>query len=82
MNANPPVSFEAINDIESDIRHLYHLLDTLCDEQFGALNRDRCDALLWIAREQAEKIKDDILEAISPRDIEQARCMVGGERNG
>lgn len=47
-----------IDDLESDIRHLYHLLDTLCDTQFNVSDRERCDALLWIAREQAVVCKN------------------------
>ncbi|EKF40162.1 hypothetical protein NA8A_22376 [Nitratireductor indicus C115] len=47
-----------IDDLESDLRHLYHLLDVLCDEQFGAADRDRCNALLWIARDRAEMCKE------------------------
>lgn len=82
MSATYSVSFDAINELESDIRHLYHLLDTLCDEQFGATDHERCDALLWIARDRAAKIKDDAHAACCQGDIEHAPRMVGGERNG
>jgi len=65
-------------ELESDLRHLYHLLDTLCDEQFGAPDRERCDALLWIARDRAEKVCTDAHAAIWPGDSTPVR-MVGGD---
>ncbi|TKT78399.1 hypothetical protein [Aquamicrobium sp. LC103] len=55
-------------ELESDIRHLYHLLDTICDHAFGAVDRERCDALLWIARERADKVRKDAHAAIWPGD--------------
>lgn len=70
---------KSLSELESDIRHLYHLLDTLCDTQFNVCDRERCDALLWIARERAQKIKDDAHAAISPDGGEPVR-MVGGDR--
>ena len=69
-------------DLECDIRHLYHLLDTLCETQFNVSNRDRCDALLSIARDRADKLRQDAHAAIWPGDVEQAARMVGGQRNG
>lgn len=57
-----------LSDLESDLRHLYHLLDTICDTAFGAgghAERERCDALLWIAREHADKVRKDAHAALS-----------------
>lgn len=56
-------------DVESDLRHLYQLIDTLCEEQFGGSNKERCDALIWIARDRAEKICKDAHAAIWPGDV-------------
>jgi hypothetical protein len=69
-------------ELENNIRHLYHLLDTLCETQFNVSDRERCDALLWIARERANTLRRDAHAAIWPGDIEQAACMTGGQRNG
>lgn len=60
-----------LEDLESDIRHLYHLLDTLCDQQFGvgAMDpdqRERCDALLWIARDRADMCKNQAHALLLP----------------
>lgn len=62
----------AFTDLDHDLRHLYHLLDTLCDIQFGDFDRDRCDALLWIARDHAKKCKEDVHQLIWPGDMHRA----------
>ncbi len=67
-----------LTELESDLRHLYHLIDVLCDEHFGANDRERCGALLWIARDRAEKICGDAHTAIWPGDD----ANEGGPRNG
>lgn len=63
-------------DLEGDLRHLYHLLDTLCEHQFGApeFDRDRCDALLWIARDRAEKCAKAAHHLAWPGDMEASPC--------
>lgn len=53
-------STPALEDIASDARQLYHLIDTLCDQQFGATDaqqRERCDALLWIVRDCCARLR-------------------------
>lgn len=47
-----------LGELETDICHLSHLVDTLCDLQFEDGNPERCNALLWIVRDQASKCKD------------------------
>ncbi|HWL04236.1 MAG TPA: hypothetical protein VNQ99_04785 [Xanthobacteraceae bacterium] len=44
------------DEIESDIWHLYHLLDTSIDLLMNENNPVRLAALLWIARDRAESI--------------------------
>lgn len=65
---------QALAELEVDICHLFHLLDTLCDMQFNVHDRERCDAILWVTREHARKIKRDAHAAIWPDD-EQERPM-------
>ena len=48
------------DEIESDVRHLHHLLDTLVDLMDEELHLDRISALLWIARDMSETISHDI----------------------
>jgi hypothetical protein len=55
-----------IDDIQSDIWHLYHLLDTIVDLQLelphdgtGTSPLDRVDSLTWVARETARKLAHD-----------------------
>lgn len=64
---------KTLEDLESDLRHLYHLLDTLCDQQFGVMDRERCDALLWIARDRAAMCKNHAHELIWPGDSPEVR---------
>lgn len=47
-----------LGELETDVRHLYHLVDTLCDQQFEDGTEERCNALLWVVRDQAKKCKD------------------------
>ncbi|SHF04225.1 hypothetical protein SAMN02745157_1501 [Kaistia soli DSM 19436] len=61
-----------LDDISSDAGHLYHLLDTMVDmvlEEAGAGGQGewpRLSALLWVARDLGEKVRDD-LEALPPK---------------
>jgi hypothetical protein len=55
-----------LDDIQSDIWHLYHLLDAIVDQQLelqhdgtGNGPLDRVDSLTWIAREVARKLAVD-----------------------
>lgn len=54
------MSVLSLSTLEADVRCLYHLLDTLLDEQLDPANRERCDALLWIARDRAQALKNKI----------------------
>lgn len=71
-----------LTELEFDIRNLFHLLDVLCDKQFGSGDSERCDALLWIARDRADKICQDAHAAIWPGDDLPPLRMTGGQRNG
>ncbi|MGB3486656.1 MAG: hypothetical protein WBA37_11970 [Xanthobacteraceae bacterium] len=55
-----------LDDIQSDIWHLYHLLEAIVDEQLnlphdktGDSPQDRVDSLTWIARDVARKLATD-----------------------
>jgi hypothetical protein len=55
-----------LDDIQSDIWHLYHLLEAIVDEQLnlphdktGDSPQDRVDSLTWIARDVARKLAAD-----------------------
>lgn len=51
-------------EVLPEIANLYHLIDTICDQQYEAGDRSRIDALLWIARDQAKKCKE-LMEAVN-----------------
>lgn len=60
------------DDAASDVRHLYHLLDIAFDELLnvnfgcdpaGRVHLDRLSALLWVARDNAQRIGDGLGDA-------------------
>ncbi len=65
-----------LDTVQSDVHHLYELLDTTFDamsemsfvDKDGKPNREmhRVNALLWIARDLAERIASDIDGGVLP----------------
>ncbi len=49
-----------VDEIESDVWHLHHLLATLVDLTQEKLHLDRISALIWIARDMSEAIGYDM----------------------
>lgn len=69
VGATAAIGRYGADDAESDVGHLYHLLDVAFDQllevDFGGDparrgTLDRVSALLWIARDCAERIRDDL----------------------
>jgi len=79
------MSTPTLKDVVSDIRYLYHLVDTICDVRFsapGEMYRERVDALLWVSRDLAERVKRDVSVLADEIEFTDGPRMTGGQRNG
>jgi hypothetical protein len=59
MTIVKPAPEYTLDDIESDLRHLFDLVDTVV-ESLVANELNRAASLAWIARDQLELIRDQV----------------------
>lgn len=70
-----------LDDLHSDAGQLYHLLDMTVEEAMSPNSGDRLAALIWIARDLAERLHDslerpaidELSRTVAAREVREAR---------